>query len=115
MSTKIKQMKQRRRVVVPVCPGEPTDGSGVVCIHLYVRDETGPFTEPHVLHPHPERKGELVAKRTRGRLACGKSGVAPTTRNGRITTVPRTEEREAVTCPKCKASEFYKQQQSEEQ
>ena len=41
----------RRIINVSVLPGEPTDGSGRVCIHLFVQNPHGPFVEPHVLHP----------------------------------------------------------------
>lgn len=103
----------RRIVSVSVVPGQPTDGSGRVCIHLLVRDERGPIVEPHALHPKVDElgnvvKAELVARPTRMRLACdGRRRVAPVTR-GKVTTVThRTEEPTAVTCPKCKATTEY--------
>ena len=46
----------RRKICVRVNPGEATDGSGQVCIHLFVQDETGPFVEPHVLHSLVEQE-----------------------------------------------------------
>ena len=109
-------MSEPARIVsMNVLPGQPTDGSGRVCIHLFVRDKVGPFVEPHVLHtvPGPDglpRKEELVARRTRGRLACSATRtVAPTTRNGVTTVTPRSDDPYAVTCLKCIASSFYKE------
>lgn len=102
-----------RVINVSVLPGEPTDGSGKVCIHLLVRDERGPFTEPHILHPVIDDcgnpvKNELVARPTRVRLACDpKRQVAPIRRGNTVTVVHRTESVEAVTCPKCKQSKEY--------
>lgn len=104
----------RKRVVnINVLPGEPTDGSGRVCIHLFVQDERGPFTEPHVLHPARGDGGEpvknkLEARPTRGRLACDpKRTVAPRSRSGVTTVTPRTDDPRAVTCEKCIASSYY--------
>lgn len=107
--------KPNRTVSMSVLPGQPTDGSGKVCIHLFVRDEAGPFVEPHVLHPviGPDgqpRKQELKARRTRGRLACSATRtVAPVTRNGVTTVTARSDDPHAVTCHKCIASPFYKE------
>ena len=83
-----------------------------VCIHLFVRDERGPFVEPHVLHPvvrdGVQVKRELTARPTRGRLACDpKRTVAPTTHRGVTTITPRTDDPRATTCPKCMASPEY--------
>lgn len=96
--------KRPERVVnVNVLPGEPLDGSGKVSIHLFVPDERGPFVEPHVLHLGEDRK--VVAKATRGRLACDpKRLVAPVTKQGVTTVTPRTDDPRAVTCAKCLAS-----------
>lgn len=105
---------KKRRVNMSVLPGEPTDGSGRACIHLFVRDERGGFVEPHVLHPRLDADGQpikqqLVAKPTRGRLACDRRrSVAPVTRNGVIYITHRTESADAVTCPKCIATLDYK-------
>ena len=103
----------RKRIVnVSVLPGEPTDGSGRVCIHLLVRDERGPFVEPHMLHPVMKDgepvKQQLEARPTRARLACNpKRTVAPVTRGNVTTVTHRTEAVDAVTCPKCIASVDY--------
>lgn len=107
--------KKRRVVNVRVLPGQPTDGSGQVCIHFVLQDERGPFTEPHVLHPVYDEQGNLVkqqlqAKPTRCRLACdSKRKVAPIEdRKSHVTTItPRTDDPRAVTCPKCKATSYY--------
>lgn len=100
------------RCAVKVLPGEPTDGTGRVCIHLFVQDNSGPFVEPHALHPVIEdgaqAKQKLEAKATRGRLACDcKRLVAPVKWNGIITVTPRTDDPRAVTCPKCIMSADY--------
>lgn len=102
-----------RRISVKVLPGQPTDGSGQVCIHLFVIDPKGPFSEPHVLHPAPPgMKGKkMIAKRTRGRLACDATKqVRPRTlRNGVTEITMRTDDPRAVTCLGCKASKDYEE------
>lgn len=96
-----------------VLPGEPTDGSGRICIHLFVQDERGPFVEPHVLHLVVEGDGQqskrrLVARPTRGRLACDpKKLIAPVVKSGVLHVTMRTDELEGVSCPKCKKSKDY--------
>ncbi len=103
----------KRIVSVNVVPGDPVDGSGRVCIHLFVQDERGPFVEPHVLHPALDEAGQpikqqVVARPTRGRLACdSRRKVAPVTRSGVTTITSRTDNPNAVTCPKCQASTEY--------
>lgn len=95
-----------------VIPGtfttDPRDG--IVCIHLFVQDEKGPFVEPHVLHPAPGNEpgqrgntGLIVTKPTRGRLACDPKRLVEIKVVKGITNVThRTSAPEAVTCPKCK-------------
>lgn len=102
----------KHQVNVRVLPGEPTDGTGRVCIHLFVHDERGPFVEPHVLHPVFKNgvlvKQQVMAVPTRGRLACDpKRTVAPVTRGGVTTVTPRTDDPRAATCPRCLASKEY--------
>lgn len=103
----------KRIVQMSVLPGEPLDGTGRICIHLFVRDPHGPFVEPHVLHPALDENGEVIKQKfikkpTRGRLAChSKMSVAPVTRKGVTIVTSRTEEPSAVTCPKCKESIEY--------
>ena len=102
----------KRIVNVKVLPGEPTDGSGRMCIHLFVQAEDGPIVEPHVLHPAVENgvvvKQKLAAKPTRGRLACDpRRTVAPVTSKGITTVIQRTSDPRAVTCLKCVASTEY--------
>ena len=99
----------KRVVNVKVLPWEPTDGSGKVCIHFFVKDEAGPFVEPSVtcLVDTDEGKRLSVAP-ARGRLACdSKRCVAPVVRGNVVTVTPRTDDPRAVTCPKCKASKEY--------
>ena len=107
-------MARSKKLVVDlkVLPGEPLDGTGRICIHLFVQDQHGLFTEPHVIHPVFENgvqgKQKVECRPTRGRLACNrKRGVAPTTRNGVTTVTPRTDDPRAVTCSKCIASKEY--------
>lgn len=106
-----------RVIKVGVVPGEPTDGSGRVCIHLFEPSEAGVFVEPHALHPVVKDgapvKGQVEARATRGRLACDHARSAePVTRSVRgktvVTVTPRTDDYRAVTCPKCIASDYYK-------
>lgn len=98
---------KKRVIVMKVLPGEPLDGTGRVCVHLFVQDERGPFTEPHVLHPAQDSNGnpvagKLSAKATRGRLACDpKRDASPVTRGNVTTVTMRTDDLHAVTCPKC--------------
>lgn len=109
--------KRPKRVVnrvinMGVLPGEPLDGRGRVCVHLFVQDERGPFVDPHVLHPVIENgapvKQKVQAKPTRGRLACdSRRSVAPVTRNGVTTVTVRTDDPRSVSCPKCKATPEY--------
>lgn len=102
-----------RAINLRVLPGEPLDGSGRICIHLFVQDaKRGSFIEPHALHPVFENgaqvKQKVQAKPTRGRLACDpKRDPAPVTRGGVITVTPRTDDPRAVTCPRCMASDEY--------
>jgi hypothetical protein len=102
----------KRVVDIRVLPGEPTDGSGRVCVHLFVQDERGLIVEPHALHPvfkdGEQVKQKVQAKPTHGRLACDpKRGVAPITHRGLTLVTPRTDDPRAVTCVKCKASTDY--------
>ena len=103
----------KRVVHTKVLPGEPLDGSGRVCIHLFVKDVRGPFVEPHVLHPVLDEAGQPIKQRVearpaRGRLACDpKRRVAPVTRGYVTSVTPRTDDPRGVTCPKCLASKDY--------
>ncbi len=104
-------MTAKRTINVNVLAGQPTDGSGQVCIHLFVPDERGPFVEPHALHMASAVDGRppvLVSRPTRGRLACDpKRTVAPRQSGAIVTVTPRTDDPRAVTCPRCKASADY--------
>ncbi len=105
--------KKNRVINVRVLPGEPLDGSGRVCIHLFVQDNAGLFVEPHAVHPvfkdGVQVKQQVVCGPARGRLACDpKRNPTPTTHNGVITVTPRTDDPRAVTCTKCMASNDYK-------
>lgn len=106
----------RRTIHMKVLPGEPLDGGGKVCIHLFVHDERGRFVEPCALHLVDVDRSEngrvggkqLVSMPTRGRLACDpKRDVAVVTRDGVTTVTSRTDDPRAVTCHKCLASVDY--------
>ena len=105
--------KLKRIISINVLPGEKTDGSGRVSIHLFVQDERGPFTEPHVIEVDGLREDgtkNIVAGPARGRLACDKAKtrkVAPTIKGNVTVITPRSDDPRAVTCPKCKTSEDY--------
>ena len=105
---------KKRVVHMKVLPGEPLDGTGKVCVHLIVQDELGPFTEPCVLHMEDAESDDgqqfkrLVSKPTRMRLACSPSRtVAPMTQGNVTTVTTRTDDPRAVTCLKCRATEYY--------
>ena len=104
----------KRIVNLSILPGEPTDGTGRICVHLFVVDEQrGSYREPHVLHPEIDAagqvvKGRLTARSTLVRMACSRTRVpTPTTTQGITTVTLRTDDPRAVTCPKCLASEEY--------
>lgn len=99
-----------------VLSGEPTDGSGQVCVHLFVPDSTGPFTESSVsrLDKCDAAKGNnrLTIGPCIGRLACDDKKtrkVAPVTKGNTTTITPRTDDPRAVTCIKCISTEVYVQ------
>lgn len=108
-------MAPKRRtpvVAMSVLPGQPTDGSGDNCIHLFVQDQRGPIVEPNIMYPtigeDGKPTGRLGAKSARGRLACDpRRTVTPVTKNGVTHITMRTDVREAVTCLKCKKSKDY--------
>ena len=108
----------KRVVRLNVLPGEPLDGSGRICIHLFVRDPGGVFVEPHVLHLDPDSDVRPPGRKfgagpARGRLACDRRrAVAPVERNGVTTITVRTDDPRAVTCPKCMASAEYSESMS---
>lgn len=101
-------------ILTNVLHGQPLDGSGIVCIHLFVQDERGSIVEPHVLYPivgeDGKETGKLFAKPARGRLACdSKRNIVSIVKNNVVQVTLRTDVREAVTCPKCKqSSDFLK-------
>ena len=111
--------KTRKKVIVnvKVLPGEPIDGTGRVCIHLFVQDECGSFVEPHGLLPvftQDEDGNSIQVKQivragpVRGRLVCDRRrDPAPVTRGGVTTITPHTDDPYAVTCPTCMKSSEY--------
>lgn len=109
-------MKKKKRIIrVSVLPGEPLNGSGRLCIHLFVRDERGQFVEPHVLRAAVSEdgkpiRGQMEAGPARGRLACDiRRKVAPVTNAGVTTVTMRSDDPRAVTCLKCIATKVYKE------
>ena len=105
-------MKRTKRILdIKVLPGQPTDGSGVVCIHLVVPDSSGPFTEPQFAQIDKVKQAHGQTVLTTGpmtcRLACDKTKkrqVAPKTANGVTAVTMRTGDPRAATCPACLAS-----------
>lgn len=105
--------KPKKQIIsMRVLPGEPLDGTGRVCIHLFVPDSSGPFQENHVIQlcklalARGERKA--VSGPMTGRLACDRKRlVAPVTKSGVTTVTSRTDDPRAATCPKCIASKDY--------
>lgn len=112
------QKRSSKRVLqISVLPGQPTNGAGRVCIHLFVQDEKGPFVEPAVLHPAVDENGDpikqqVISKPTRGRLACDikrvRTVASKASRQNVTTVTMRTSEPYAVTCPNCIESVEYK-------
>ena len=108
MSTKVKRI-----IKLSVLPGEKTDGTGRMCIHLWVSDPNGKFTEPHALSPvlgeEGKPTGELTAGPTKGRLACDANrNPAPITKGNTTIVTIRSDDTRATTCLKCIASVDYK-------
>lgn len=110
-----KTFKGRKRtppISLSVLPGEPTDGSGKICVHLLVEDKKGLIAES-MLHPVYGEDGQpigqqLQLKPVKCRLACDpKRLVVPVVKNGITHITMRTDSPEAVTCPKCKQSNEY--------
>src|SRR4051812_9848354 len=96
-------MKKRRRIVdIKVLPGQPTDGSGKVCVHLFVPDGSGPIVERSVTQlvsvPQEEGGGKrLSVGQARGHLACDRKRlVATVERRGVVSVTMRTIEPGAV-------------------
>src|SRR3954467_7971518 len=115
----MKKSKVKRVVDLKVLPGEPLNGGGRMCIHLFVQDEVhGKFTEPHALHPALDEEGQpikqkVTARPTLGRLACDPNrNPGPRVVRGVTYVTIRTDDPRAVTCPKCLASADYKQMMS---
>lgn len=105
-------MPKKRIIGIKVLPNQPLDGSGQVCIHLFVPDPDGSFVEPHVIQPVFEGgeqiKQKVAANSMRGRIACdAKLNPAPRVKDGVTSITVRTDDYRAVTCPKCIASKYY--------
>lgn len=111
---------QRRVVNMKVLPGEPTNGSGRLCIHLFVIDSKGSFIEPAVQQEMKTigrdgqeniMKGQLRPKPMRGRIACNKKLIPHKHKKTDkvINLTLRTDDPRATTCPKCKNTPEYKE------
>lgn len=99
-----------RKVRLKVLPGEPLDGSGKVCHHLFVRnlDEKSGYKKPYTLKTNVG--GPIIIAATRGHLACDPKRVLTPTSKGGVTEVTLySDDPRAVNCPKCQATEPYKQ------
>lgn len=81
------------------------DGSGRVCIHMFVRDEAGPCVNPS------SKQGQGAI----GYIACNKqqNSVTPQMRNGETLVCTFSDDARAVTCPGCVASDEYRGQMAE--
>lgn len=103
---------KRRIVNLKVLPGQPTNGTGRICVHLFIQDEAGTFVEPCAIHPvfkdGVQVKQMVSVGPTRGRLACDpRRSVAPFVRGGVTIVTVRTDDPRSVSCPKCLASAGY--------
>ena len=101
-------------------PGEPLDGTGRISIHLFVVDPSGKVVENYVVLPAYDGDGNQVKQHTtcgpaRGRIACDPkiANVQPVTKGNVTTVFHRTTDPRAVSCPKCKSSDDYKQMMAE--
>lgn len=111
-------VRPKRIINLSVLPGEPTDGTGKMCIHLFVRDNQGSFTEPCVLQMKVDKlhllqtgetREELISGPARGRIACNPMLIpsGKPDRKGVVNVTMRSDDPRAVTCPKCMASRDY--------
>lgn len=105
-------MAKKHIISIKMLPGEPLDGSGRACIHLFVQDEQGCFTEPHVVKPMlidgVQVKQQTTCEPARGRLACDPNrNPAPVVVNGVTIITHRTDDPRAATCPRCLVSQDY--------
>lgn len=94
--------KQKQILDIKVLPGEATNGSGKICIHLFVRDTKGSFTEPGHLF-----RSVKTSEPTRGRIACNRKLIPTSPHKGISSVLMRTDSPQAVTCLKCKATSEY--------
>lgn len=87
-------MSNKHIVGLKVLPGEPLNGTGKICIHLFiVSKETG---------------GKGIFRTVNGHLACDpKRSIEPVKRNGITNVTIRTDDPRAATCPACIASPEY--------
>jgi hypothetical protein len=99
------------RVVLTVLPGEPTDGTGRVRIHHFVRDGAGPVRLPARVEPTPA--GPLRLGGGVGKIAC-RPALADVDRvaGGVARPVLFSDDPRAVTCPECRATEDYQKAQA---
>ncbi len=93
-----------RSIDVKVLPGEPTDGSGHVRIHWFVRSENGAAVTP--AGTVKSSIGPLKAGGVRGYLACqkGRADIGSRVVGGMIAMTLHTDEVRAATCPECLAT-----------
>ena len=108
-------LKSKKRILeIKLLPGEPTDGTGRVVIHWFMRDPNSAFAEHCMMKQVKKDGSEEVQKElgtVHGRLACDpKLNIVPQVKNGVTYLVSRTDDVRAVTCPKCIAVDAYKKE-----
>lgn len=102
-------MSKTPQVNLKLLPGEPTDGSGRVCIHYFHECADGLIS----FKGHAQlRRALKLSEEVRGTIACRpqQNSVQPQTRNGVVYICAYSSELEAVTCPECLASPLAKTQ-----
>lgn len=87
-------MIKNKIIGLKVLPGEPTNGSGKICIHLFVVTK--------------ENGGKGIFRAVSGHLACSpKKSSEVTERKGVTNVTMHTDDPRAATCPACIKSSDY--------
>lgn len=84
------------------------DGTGRVCIHLFVHSATGPATTPAGVNG-------FKFEGARGYIACNptQSKVTPLVRGNEHLLCTHSDDARAVSCPKCQETAEFRQQMDE--
>ncbi len=106
-----------------VLPGEPKDGTGRICTHLWMNNPKGKFLQHYVMQPIADKNGEVVPNEfhfapTKGQIACNPNLNPMPVVSGRdrvsgktiITITSMSDDPRAINCPKCMATEYYQTQ-----